>query len=100
MLADMPTASRNCAECPRRLALRFLHHDGGIDDRGGLLASQVARADRVYFPVDCVSHNAMIAVKRVARQLGKPYIPLRSSGLTSFVVALQREGARQPLTTI
>src|SRR5262245_1202984 len=82
------------------LGASFLHHDGGIDDRGGLLASQVARADRVYFPVDHVSHNAMIAVKRVARQLGKRYIPLRSSGLSSFVLALQREGARQAITPI
>lgn len=70
----------------------FLHHDGGIDDRGGLLAAQVARADRIYFPVDCVSHNAVVVVKRLARQLGKRYLPLRSAGLTSFVLALRREG--------
>jgi len=70
----------------------FLHHDGGIDDRGGLLASQVARADRIYFPVDCVSHNAVVVAKRLARQLGKRYLPLRSAGLTSFVLALRREG--------
>jgi hypothetical protein len=70
----------------------FLHHDGGIDDRGGLVASQVARADRIYFPVDCVSHNAVVVVKRLARQLGKHYLPLRSAGLTSFVLALRREG--------
>jgi hypothetical protein len=68
----------------------FLHHDGGIDDRSGLLASQVAQADLIYFPVDCVSHNAVAVVKRVARQLGKPYVPLRSAGLTSFVSALRR----------
>jgi hypothetical protein len=30
----------------------FLHHDGGIDDRSGLLEAQVARADRTLFPVD------------------------------------------------
>jgi hypothetical protein len=71
----------------------FLHHDGGVDDRSGLLASQVARADLVYFPVDCVSHNAVAVIKRMARQLGKPYVALRSSGLTSFVSALRRDAS-------
>src|SRR6516225_2457470 len=71
----------------------FLHHDGGIDDRSGLLASQVAQADLVCFPVDCVSHNAVAVVKRMARQLGKPYVALRSSGLTSFVSALRRHAS-------
>jgi hypothetical protein len=66
----------------------LLHHDGGIDDRSGLLAAQVARASLVFFPVDCVSHNAVAVVKRVSRQIGKPYVALRSSGLTSFAVAL------------
>jgi Uncharacterized protein conserved in bacteria (DUF2325) len=71
----------------------FLHHDGGVDDRSGLLASQVAQADLVYFPVDCVSHNAVAVVKRMARQLGKPFVALRSSGLTSFVSALRRDAS-------
>jgi len=71
----------------------FLHHDGGVDDRSGLLASQVAQADLVYFPVDCVSHNAVAIVKRVARQLGKPYVALRSAGLASFVSALRRHAS-------
>ena len=69
----------------------FLHHDGGIGDRMGLLEAHVATADMVFFPVDCVSHNAVAVVKRVARHLGKRYLPLRSSGLASFVMALRRE---------
>ena len=77
----------------------FLHHDGGVDDRSGLLASQVAQADLIYFPVDCVSHNAVAVVKRVARQLGKPYVALRSSALTSFVSALRRDGSTRTGTT-
>jgi hypothetical protein len=72
----------------------FLHHDGGVDDRSGLLASLSARADTVFFPVDCVSHNAVVVVKRIARQLGKPYVALRTAGLTSFVVALCRVAER------
>lgn len=79
-----------------RSQANFLHHDGGIDDRSGLLEAQVARADVTLFPVDCVSHNAVGVVKRVSRSVGKPYIPLRSSGLTSFAAALRAIATRPP----
>lgn len=68
----------------------FLHHDGGVDDRSGLLPGLVSRADIVMFPVDCVSHEAVTIVKRLCRQTGKRYLPLRSSGTSSFVAALAR----------
>jgi hypothetical protein len=81
----------------RQLAGRWnatlLHHDGGIDDRSGLLEAQVARADRTLFPVDCVSHNAVAIVKRVCRSAGKTYSVLRSSGLTAFAAALRSLGS-------
>ena len=69
---------------------RFLHHDGGVDDRSGLIAGLVSRADLIVFPVDCVSHEAVTLVKRLCRQMSKPYLPLRSTGLGSFVSALAR----------
>jgi hypothetical protein len=47
----------------------------------------------VFFPVDCVSHNAVATVKRMARYLGKPYVALRSSGLTSLAAALRKISA-------
>jgi hypothetical protein len=72
-----------------RSGATLLHHDGGIDDRSGLLATQVARADRVFFPIDCVSHNAVAIIKKTARNLGKPYVALRAAGLTTFVAALR-----------
>lgn len=68
----------------------FLHHDGGVDDRSGLLAGLVSRADIVMFPVDCVSHEAVTIVKRLCRQTAKRYVPLRSSGMSSYVAALAR----------
>jgi hypothetical protein len=67
----------------------FVHHDGGIEDRSGLLEAQIARADAVFFPVDCVSHNAVAVIKRISRHATKPYVALRSSGLSSFAAALQ-----------
>ena len=69
---------------------RFLHHDGGVEDRSGLLAGAVSRADMVMFPVDCVSHEAVMTVKRLCRQMSKPYFPLRSTGMSSFLAALTR----------
>jgi hypothetical protein len=73
-----------------QLGANFLHHDGGIDDRSGLLAGLVNRADVVMFPVDCVSHDAALMVKRLCRHAAKPYVPLRGAGMSSFVAALGR----------
>jgi len=49
----------------------------------------VARAGAVFFPVDCVSHGAVAVIKRICRHATKPYVALRSSGLSSFAAALQ-----------
>ena len=66
----------------------FLYHDGGIEERGGLLQGLISRADAVLFPVDCISHAAMSLVKRTCRQSGKPFLPLRGAGLAPFCAAL------------
>src|SRR5262249_30592377 len=63
-----------------RASGQLLHHDGGIEDHPDLLAGLVSRAAVAFFPVDCVSHAAMDSVKRLCRQAGKPFVPLRSSG--------------------
>ena len=68
----------------------LLHHDGGQEERKGLLAGLVSRADAVFFPVDCISHDAATVLKRLCRQVGKPYFPLRSVSLTSFIAGLRR----------
>ena len=66
----------------------FLHHDGGIEHNPALLPGLVSRADIAVFPVDCVSHDAAAAVKRTCRQMGKRYIPLRTSSLTCLLSGL------------
>ena len=66
----------------------LLAHDGGRHDHPSQLAGLISRADRVVFPVDCVSHDAALTVKRLCRQSGKPWLPLRSSSLASFLSAL------------
>jgi len=42
----------------------------------------------LFFPVDCISHDAAAAVKRLCRQLEKPYQPLRTASLATLVSAL------------
>ena len=66
----------------------LIHHDGGIEHATGLLPGLVSRSDLTLFPVDCVSHNAMAAVKRACQQLGKPYLALRTSSLACLLSAL------------
>ena len=66
----------------------LIDHDGGIEDKAGLLPGLISQADIVYFPVDCISHRAAEQVKRVCRQLGKPFAPLRSASLASFIAAV------------
>jgi len=68
----------------------LLHHDGGIEEHGDLLPGLVSRARVAMFPVDCISHGAALSLKRLCRQADKPLIPLRSSGLTTFVHALKQ----------
>lgn len=75
-----------------RTAIELLHHDGGIEDRAGLLPGLISRADVACFPVDCISHDAAASVKRLCRQAGKPYLPLRSVGIGSLIAGLGKLG--------
>jgi Uncharacterized protein conserved in bacteria (DUF2325) len=68
----------------------FLHHDGGIEDNAALLAGLVSRSDVAAFPVDCISHDAALMVKRLCRQSAKPFLPLRTSSAGSLLAALDR----------
>jgi Uncharacterized protein conserved in bacteria (DUF2325) len=72
-----------------RLGATFLHHDGGVESHQTLLPGLTSRADLVLFPVDCISHDAALAVKSLCRQGGKRFIPLRSASVASLLTALQ-----------
>ncbi|KJK24762.1 peptidase [Burkholderiaceae bacterium 16] len=67
-------------------------HDGGIEDRKGLLAATVARADMVVFPVDCIDHDSMSTLKRVCDRHEVAYYPLRTASVASFVELTTRMG--------
>jgi hypothetical protein len=80
---------------------RFLHHDGGLEHNAALLPGLVSRADLAVFPVDCVSHDAVASLKRLCRQTGKRFVPLRTSSLAcllSGLVASRGEIAASPDT--
>jgi hypothetical protein len=72
-----------------RASGRFLHHDGGLEEKTDLLPGLISRADQAFFPVDCISHEAAQSVKRLCRQANKPFVPLRSSSLASLLHALR-----------
>jgi len=66
----------------------FATHDGGLEDRKGLLATAIARADLVFFPVDCIDHDSMNTIKRVCDRHAVPFFPLRTASVASFAKAL------------
>jgi hypothetical protein len=68
----------------------LLVHDGGIEDRKGMLASMLPRAQLVVFPVDCISHNAMHTARQLAERNGIPCHPVRTAGIASFVELMHR----------
>jgi hypothetical protein len=67
---------------------RLLHHDGGMEHSSGLIPGLISRADRVVFPIDCVSHHAVAVIKRHCGLTGKPYEPLRTASLACLLSAL------------
>lgn len=72
----------------RDLVLRhggeYQRHDGGIEDRKGLLASAAAWATLVVFPVDCIDHDSALVLKRMCMRQGTRFVALRSAGVASF----------------
>jgi Uncharacterized protein conserved in bacteria (DUF2325) len=67
----------------------LLHHDGGQEETLHSLGRLVDRADVVFCPIDCVSHQACLKVKSLCRRRAKPFVPLRSSSATCFWRAIK-----------
>jgi Uncharacterized protein conserved in bacteria (DUF2325) len=76
----------------RRVAAKsqseFIHHDGGEEHALARIDGLIAGCDVVFCPVDCVSHSACLRAKQLCRKFAKPFVPLRSSGASSFERAL------------
>jgi hypothetical protein len=65
-------------------------HDGGVEDRKGLLAAALPGADLVVFPVDCIDHDSMNMLKRVCGRHQVDYHPLRTASVASFIDLITR----------
>jgi len=65
-------------------------HDGGVEDRKGLLAAALPGADLVVFPVDCIDHDSMNMLKRVCERHQVDYHPLRTASVASFIDLIAR----------
>lgn len=68
--------------------LELLHHDGGEEHSLHVLEGLVGRAEAVFCPIDCVSHQACLAAKQLCRRLDKPFVPLRTGSGTCFLRAI------------
>jgi regulator of replication initiation timing len=75
---------------------QFQRHDGGLEDRKGLLAAAIGGADLVAFPVDCIDHDSAGNLKRLCGRSGIPFLPLRSASVASFAAALLGSNSEPP----
>jgi hypothetical protein len=71
----------------------FLHHDGGLSENAARLTAMIRSADAVLCPVDCVSHDAALRIKRLCKRAAKRFVPLRSASLACFQEGLRRVAA-------
>jgi hypothetical protein len=69
---------------------RLVMHDGGVEDRKGMLAALIPGADLVVFPVDCIDHDSMHTLKRVCDRYQVAYHPLRTASVASFMELITR----------
>jgi len=69
---------------------KFQHHDGGLEENTANLDGLLCHADFIMCPIDCISHDACLKVKKYCKRYAKPFIPLRNSGLSSFSAGLEQ----------
>jgi hypothetical protein len=71
-------------------AAELVHHDGGIEHATARIDGLVEGCAAVFCPIDCISHAACQRAKALCRKHAVPFVPLRSSGATTFARALER----------
>jgi len=74
---------------------RFLHHDGGDEDKAGQLGPMLQSADLVICQVGCISHNAYWRVKEHCKRHGKPCLFVETPSRSALERALS--GYNEPL---
>ena len=71
-----------------RRGATLISHDGGIEENLAVLPGLVSRADAAFFPIDCISHAAVGQIKKCCRDGHKPFVPLRTASVASFISAI------------
>ncbi|PID77663.1 MAG: hypothetical protein CSB24_00260 [Deltaproteobacteria bacterium] len=67
----------------------FIYHDGGHESAKHMLPKLLTGADAVFCPIDCVSHDACKCVKKFCKKYQKPFVMMRSSGVSSLAKELE-----------
>lgn len=67
---------------------RFLHHDGGDEQKVSRLDASLAAADLVICQTGCISHDAYWRVKDHCKRTGKPCVFVENPGSASLKRAL------------
>ena len=66
----------------------FRYHDGGMEDSKNALSSAIAKADAVFCPWECISHNAIKKIKTQCARESKKVYYLRRASISAFVDGL------------
>ncbi len=68
----------------KEFGARFMRHDGDCHNGQARLINMVKRAEAVICPLNCNSHRACLCVKKICKELNKPCVLMRNSGLGSL----------------
>lgn len=72
----------------------FTHHTALVDDDGGMgarqLAIMLAHAHCVLCPLDTIDPDSLRALRRICARHRVPWMPLRTSNVSSFLAAVMR----------
>ena len=79
---------------------RFLHHDGGEEDKAGQLGPMLQSADLVICQVGCISHNAYWRVKEHCKRHGKPCLFVETPSRSAMERALSGCAAAPDVTPL
>jgi len=85
-----PSVINHCREVIENCGGKFIHHDGGISESVGKIPNIIDNVDSVFFPVDCISHNASSSVKKICRKNRKNLIYLKNSSISTFTREIEK----------
>jgi hypothetical protein len=85
----------NYRDIVERVGGRFAHHDGGVEDKPGILDASLAAADLVICQTGCISHNAYWKVKDFCKRTGKRCVFVENPSTSSLARGLEQISGHQ-----